>query len=145
MKDDVELSNMFESISIVTTQIDVCPSKASDGIWTSKINKEESKQVKSSKGISEHTNSYSMKLERSIINRNSYVRIGKEQKSYIIECYQSQRRAYLKWRKKLVLEYSTVYSIIKEYRIRRCLVPPKNYRHFAKLGGGLDKGDFYFH
>ena len=31
------------------------------------------------------------------------------------------------------------------YRIRRCLVPPQNDRHFAKLGGGgLDKGDFYF-
>ena len=28
--------------------------------------------------------------------------------------------------------------------IRRCLVPPLNDRHFAKLGGGLDKGDFYF-
>ena len=30
-----------------------------------------------------------------------------------------------------------------KYRIRRCLVP-LNDRHFAKLGGGLDKGDFYF-
>ena len=30
-----------------------------------------------------------------------------------------------------------------KYRIRRCLVSPKD-RHFAKLGGGLDKGDFYF-
>ena len=101
MKDDVELSNMFESISIVTTQIDVCPSKASDGIWTSKINKEESKQVKSSKGISEHTNSYSMKLEKSIINRNSYVRIGKEQKSYIIECNQNSKMSISKMKKNL--------------------------------------------
>ena len=30
-----------------------------------------------------------------------------------------------------------------EYRIRRCPVP-LNDRHFAKLGGGLKKGDFYF-
>ena len=29
------------------------------------------------------------------------------------------------------------------YRIRRCLVP-LNDRHFAKPGGGLDKGYFYF-
>ena len=110
LKDDVELSNMFESISIVTTQIDVCPSKASDGIWTSKINKEESKQVKSSKGISEHTNSYSMKLERSIINRNSSGRIGKEQKSYIIECYQNSKMSISKMKKKkLVFGYFTIY------------------------------------
>ena len=27
--------------------VDVCPSQASDGSWTSKVNKEESKQVKS--------------------------------------------------------------------------------------------------
>ena len=31
MRDDAELSKMFESISIVTTPIDVCPSKISDG------------------------------------------------------------------------------------------------------------------
>ena len=46
MKDDAELSKKFESISIVPTPIDVCPSKASDGNWKSKVNKEESKQVK---------------------------------------------------------------------------------------------------
>ena len=55
--------------------------------------------MKTSKGISEHTNWCSMKLENIIINRNSYGRIGKEQKSNIIECYQSQRWAYLKWKK----------------------------------------------
>ena len=32
---------------------------------------------------------------------------------------------------------------INYYRIRRFLVP-LNDRHFAKLGGGLDKCDFYF-
>ena len=85
LRDDVELSKMFESISIVPTPIDICLSKASDGSWTSKVNKDESKQVKSSKRISEHTNSYSMKLVNIIINRNSYGGIGKEQKSYIIE------------------------------------------------------------
>ena len=35
-----------------------------------------------------------------------------------------------------------MYILLRNYRIRRCLVP-LNGRHFAKLGGGLDKGDFY--
>ena len=93
---------MFEPISIVPTPIDVFPSKDSDGRWTSKVNKEESKQVKSSKEISEHTNSYSMKLESSIINKNSYERIGKEQKSYIIECYQKLKLSISKITQKLI-------------------------------------------
>ena len=32
--------------------------------------------------------------------------------------------------------------MLSSYRIWRCLVP-LNDRHFAKLGGGLDKADFY--
>ena len=55
MRDDAELSKMFVSISIMTTPIDVCPSKTSDGSWASNVNKDESNQVKSSKGINEHT------------------------------------------------------------------------------------------
>ena len=55
MRDDAELLKMFESINIVTTPIDVCTSKTSDGSWASNVNKDESNQVKSLKGISEHT------------------------------------------------------------------------------------------
>ena len=51
--------------------IDVCLSKASDGSWTSKVNKEESKEMKSSKGISEHTNSYSMKLKAALLTETA--------------------------------------------------------------------------
>ena len=38
--------------------------------------------------------------------------------------------------------FITILSLLW-YRIRRCLVPLKN-RHFTKLRGGLDSGDFYF-
>ena len=41
-----------------------------------------------------------MKLENIIINRNSYERIGKEQKSYIIECYQNSKMSISKMKKK---------------------------------------------
>ena len=65
--------------------------------------------------IGEHTNSYSKQIESSIINRNSNERIGKEQKSYIIKWYEESKRSISKTAQKLVLGYSTVYSIIKEY------------------------------
>ena len=113
MRDDTELSKMFESISIMSTQIDVCPSKASDGSWTSKVNKDESKQVKSSKGISEYTNSHSMKLESSIINENIYGRIRKEQKSYIIECNQKSKMSISKIEQKLIMEYLNFFNHMK--------------------------------
>ena len=62
-----------------------------------------------------HLNSSSKQLQDSILKRNSYERLTKEQKLYVIECLIRPGMCISKVAKMLMMGYSTVYSIKKEF------------------------------
>ena len=115
IKGDIELAKLFELISIISNPIEVYPSNAQELSKTSRISKEKKTQEESLNAIGEHTNSDSKQIECSIVNRNSYERLGKGTKSYLIKWIEKSKRSKSKTAQKLILGYSTVHSIIKEY------------------------------
>ena len=112
---NAELSNMLESLSITPVHQDSHDLNISEERKSSKDrivinNQTECKQIERKSIETE-----SKKIEIWILRRNSYERIGKEQKLYIIECYEKSKMGISKIAQRLMLGYSTVYSIIKEY------------------------------
>ena len=112
---NAELSNMLESLSITPVHKDSHDLSISEERKSNKDsivinNQTECKQIERKSIETE-----SKKIENWILRRNSYERIGKEQKLYIIECYENSKMGISKIAQRLMLGYSTVYSIIKEY------------------------------
>ena len=62
-----------------------------------------------------HLNSSSKQLQDSILKRNSHEHLTKEQKLYVIECLRRPGMCISKVAKMLMMRYSTVYSIKKEF------------------------------